>query len=522
MRAIPSRVSCRSVVVGGGKWPYGAGSLAARWPRPARDGSIPAVATPPGRAAGTTVARRLLALVAFPPLLVVAGGARAVFAEAVCPTVLPAGHEVDGSLREWTAPPAFVAPGGAKVWLVMTGAGLAIAADVPPGPEGGVALWVAFPPAEMPPVGYGNQFGPVELPTADACEEVDWIASDPEAVAACRAWHGEQLQLRAALARLFVRRYVVSAAGIREDHFASVADEIGAPPVPWPPCCASSRSALVAKETGLAVEALVAAAELPPSAEAPLATFSVGIDPRAGSSAVVPELQVVRLAAPLRFESEPPLVEHLLRDGDGAESLFYFLARPVEHVLGLANRPFGYQYAPDSASPDLALLELPGKPILNIAGLDLWIAPSGIDSLLPHLPKSLLVTRDGAPVSSSPLLGWCGSEEADAVPLVHEAAGCTLLAFRCEGIGSMFGAGTCGACPTYDVDVLALQPDGQLRHLLEEADNIYCSGYDVVVMEPDAGGFGFTCEVPPDEEPGGEAPEPRRFDWTTFSCASVP
>lgn len=499
---------------------------------------------------------KLLALL--PQLLALVALRAAGAAELAVPRALPAGHAVDGLLTEWSTPPLFVLGAAqqvagsskvegagdleAKVWLAFTEQGLALAVDVTddrvafPSPERSlvaadhVELWIAFPAATMPPIGYANQFGVNEVPDAEVCEGLDGVEPLP-----CKEWHAAQVARRKAFARLFVRQYLISPAGIEEAYFgASGGKWPDDEPFAKPPCCAASRSKVVPRQGGYVVEALVALADLPPSARAPLDTFSVLVDVADDDSGTgkgpdsflsssprrrfgdVATFDGARLDPPLLFESEPPFVRWIFEGAGSAEALFYFPATRIEEVFGFENGGVGYQYQPEEPSPRIQTLVLPKQPARRVKDVDLFIAPGDLG---PYgvATQYLVSMHGGRRISTLEFKSSCDHDELDAVH-VHEAAGCTLVAFVCRGSVSPFGAGMCGGCPMASYDVVAVAPDGAVASVGGDDNYIACNGNMVEALPPSELEFGFRCEEDADAPDPEEELEEWHIRWDGFTC----
>jgi hypothetical protein len=112
-----------------------------------------------------------------------------------------------------------------SVWVRSDGDGLHIWGNV----EGGAPAWpeqkaellgkdnaevwlAAAPEVTMPPVGWGNQFGKIEMKSAEDCKgQTDPQTGSPEAGgAACAQWYAEQVRYRAQFKRLFARQWLLA------------------------------------------------------------------------------------------------------------------------------------------------------------------------------------------------------------------------------------------------------------------------------------------------------------------------
>lgn len=150
------------------------------------------------------------------------------------PTNHDTGFVLDGDVQKWegTSPSFHLRTHGLDaregvIWIAQRPEGLIVAgrvfggAPLWPSTVSGMSLrdhvevWVADEaPPELPPVGWGNQFGYEKLDTQEDCVEfLRKVYQDPvpqELLLQCRTWFEEQIMYRAALGRLFVRRWQIS------------------------------------------------------------------------------------------------------------------------------------------------------------------------------------------------------------------------------------------------------------------------------------------------------------------------
>jgi hypothetical protein len=116
------------------------------------------------------------------------------------------------------------APQG-KVWVRSDAQGLhlwgSVEGEAPQWPEqkaemlakDHVEVWLAAAPeVTMPPVGWGNQFGKIEMKSAEDCKgQTDPQTGSTEAGGAnCVRWYGEQVKYRAQFERLFARQWLLA------------------------------------------------------------------------------------------------------------------------------------------------------------------------------------------------------------------------------------------------------------------------------------------------------------------------
>ena len=198
--------------------------------------------------------------------------------DAAIPQKLPTGFQLDGLVSEWrsAAPFAQLGPtsqvagklrsGGAAdfsgtAWLVFAPEGIVLAADITDDVQAMPAsaaevvqkdhaeLWVSFPAAEMPDLGYSQFYqGEIEVPDATWCDANDGIGSP----ATCKAWVGRQAKRRSTLPRLFTRQFLISTAGVEEAYFAQVAAGLRTTKLPsaWLQGSAGSRAKVVPRQGG--------------------------------------------------------------------------------------------------------------------------------------------------------------------------------------------------------------------------------------------------------------------------------
>ena len=479
---------------------------------------------------------------------------------------LPAAFKLDGSVGEWAGTPSQLELGpasqvagksradapsdfSARVWLVFAREGIVLAAAVTDDsvvwPSGAAEvlkrdhaeLWIAFPEASMPPLAYATpETGDVELPNEKACETDEEI-TDKEA---CREWVLRQKKWRRVLSRFFVRQYLISSAGVQETWFSQ------APPSPrpddipfaWPEPGKSSVARVVPRPGGYSLEALIPLSDLPPLAQDPLTSFRALVDfadcdapsgPVGSffSSAArrkfgdVTTYTSVRLARPRLFESRPPLVAPAF----SKETVpFFFPADPVTTLYDFDNRIRGPGVPFDYDSPTIEEMKLPEKPLHNVYGFDLYLAPVGIG--ISNGPVSRLVSmRDGKAVASYEFQSSCGEDEVSEV-LEKDLKSCRLLAFLCTGVVNPWGYGMCGACPTAAYEIVAIEANGRVRFIADGRDeeDITCRMglLELERLPADDAFFGWRCLPDPDlYGEGDEKPEAEewKIPWSRFDGA---
>jgi hypothetical protein len=423
----------------------------------------------------------------------------------------PAGFVADGDLKEWQGLPSFaLGPGdlvagpkkpsgpadfSATVWIALGKDALLIAGKVSDDkvrfPEGAkifnadhAELWLAFPAAPLPPLAYANQFGETEV--TDCAQE-----KDP---AACDAWTKEQRRRRESLKRLFFRQYVLTPSGISEAWATAPRD--GVPPEPpQKACCAASQAVVKAADGGWVFEARVDVRDFPASAQPTLRDLALMVD-IADADEQIDKLESfmssstrrklgrpatfnpITLRAPIVWESEPPLVHH---HAAGA-SIFFFPAPHVQAVYAFVNHPVGYQYEPSAPSPAVDTIAIDAQKAAKLGDLNVYFerSPQG---------SGLFAFRGEELVATAPAVGQVlASFERDG--------GLHFLIYD-EGTVSSLGTGMCGACPTYEVKVIALSKAGVFKEVFQATllDGPLGDKLDDVKLDHDKtfNRFGFTA-----------------------------
>lgn len=433
---------------------------------------------------GESLSRRgagILLLVA--SLLLVAGGCPAAWAEVVAGPP-PANLALDGDPGEWTDRPVSftltpTTPSArtGRVWVAQSADGVIIAARIAgPAPQfakspeemaGGdhVELWVAL--ADQPPlpkIGWGNQFGPVELGSADDCAKRDEIADDRNAIEDCRAWYAQQQAYRRQFRKLFVRQWQMAPGIVSETFarpaFAQIPDEAKKQIAALAPATAAGSLPAVrfapVSDGGYGVEIAVPWAAFPPSATVDLSRLRLMLDvfsPGAGGSnygafattspdrkfGEVSTLGTVRLDPARRWRIGRCGYPLSADDQWGEQTLpGYFLpvgGEQVNDIFIIENFAAGYQYAPGGYSPVVTSTRFFSQevaPDLILCGPPLAVRRGGKTSFVDA--TDLLPGQRIRPVAG----GWLAAQG----PYV--------------GTVSRFGSGMCGACPLISLQVLFL------------------------------------------------------------------
>jgi hypothetical protein len=452
----------------------------------------------------------------------------------------PANLAIDGDLGEWTEPPSLILGAGdqvagpskpsstadlaAKVWIAIDADGLAIAGDVTDDKvlfgtaktmvnADHLELWLAFPAAPLPALGFANQFGETEVHRESDCDgEID----HPDA---CKQWFAKQTRRRATLGRIFARQYLLGGTGLSEAWASKLAGKGTADPVRA--CCASSSARVKQVPGGWRFEARIGLADLPASAQIPLKDVKLMVDlvdaddgtdkletflssSPARKFGEPDTFNTVTLAKPLAWESIPPVLGTVAAKYPGT---FFQPGRPVPSALLFANVAVGYQYTPEQPSPSIVPIPLGTlKKVGHVGDVDVVAGPSPegpelsddgkLFWMAARLPAALWTFRGDAPMAHRVIGGGTLAGIATCGDTLH-------ILVATEGTFSRLGTGACGACPTHAISVLAIDTSGTITELLsaeigesvgeDDGQGGTVEYSDVTVSaEKDLSGFGFS------------------------------
>jgi hypothetical protein len=329
-----------------------------------------------------------------------------------------------------------------------------------------VELWVALVhPVPMPPIGWGNQFGPQQLASAEACDAEDAFAHDPRAAADCKSWYAAQIRWRTRLARQFARQWQL-APDVSLETWAQPAlqamnlqEREAAAPLP-PPADVPAGGVQTAftpaargNGAGYSFEIRLPWTALPASGALAIErvglmvdVFSPGTGGRYGPfSSTSADRRYGALETLDRITLDPPRSYRLGRCGQPLElddfwqearlSAFFMPAAEGElgELFALENPVAGYQYEPAGTSPDVVRRQLFARP------LDPGVVVCG---------PELAVLR-GAAATFTPAIGLREDFRSARVD-----GGWLLANGPVTGTASRLGTGACGACPLVSLDVL--------------------------------------------------------------------
>lgn len=487
-------------------------------------------------------------------------GGQAMGAELKLP--LPPQVTLDGRLDEWRSQPTLqldetsrvagpAAPGSfrARVWLAQDAQGLWLAAQVQDPqvllaarPEqvlnsDHLELWLATPAASLPPLGFINQFGEVDLHSPQDCGHSEM--EDPKQ---CQQWYQQQQLRRQQLSRLFVRQYLLSPSGVQEAWLGPKAASLKLPPGLKP--AGQSQVRYQRQAGGYSLEAHIPLRDFPAVAGPGLSGerllvdfvdndqgysrqerfFSASPRRRLGDPAsflpvlpVAPEQGLPGLQSiPGQPASGPSAARLLSQPG------LFFQPGNLNEVFGFYNPGIGYQYSPSADSPALASIPLPRQPFAVWQNISLFRMPSSLTLFGPGY--EILALRGGK------LLGQFAPESACLnVPAPQylrppreqsDKDGLMLGALACPTTASAFGSGTCGGCPTWFIDIFALAPDGRLVPVKSEElwDDISYRTDPELISDPMGVHLRYHISQPAPEEgqPDIEKDVDKTFPWSAY------
>lgn len=432
------------------------------------------------RSVGRLCARAATLLLA---LLVVCAAMRPSHAQVIVGPP-PANLTIDGDPGEWGSQPAslMVVPKSpaareGRAWVAQSADGLIIAARIGGPPphfakaaaelDGGdhLEVWVALvDDPKLPKIGWGNQFGPVELDSQDACAAREEFADDRNAITECRAWFAGQEAYRRQFRKLFVRQWKIAPGVVAETlarpAFAALpkaAQEqiIALAPSAAPENTPTARFTPVS-DGGYGVEIAIPWSAFPPSPSLDLARLRLMVDvvsPRAANgddgpvATTSPERRSGDVTTLNLLQLEPTRQWRiggcgypLSADDQWSQRTLpaYFLpviGDQVNEIFVIENSASGSQYAADGYSPVITTTRFFSQavaPELLLCGPPLAIRRGAKSEFAADLS---LFPRPGIrPVTG----GWLVADG----PYV--------------GAASRFGSGVCGACPLISLQVLFL------------------------------------------------------------------
>jgi hypothetical protein len=394
----------------------------------------------------------------------------------------PAGASVDGDLSEWADAPGMdlgkAGPdGGARVWLAPSGEGLFVAGevrDVDVRPSDRIEIALAFPGAELPPLGFASQWGTEEVPSAAWCEDPERLTGPDEERdrLACKQWFEDNTAKRRAIPALFRAHYTIGQAGAALRAAATPPGIAGAVEGAPPPL----RSVVRRFDKGYRFEALIPPEALPATSEAPLLTLRAVVEvidavaegERVFSSAPASRVENVEtwteaiLKAPVHFGRAPALLERVLEKAWVSfeeQRPFYYLPSNPNQVRFLVNPVLGYQAMPEVPSPAVVVVDLDDQRPIGALG------EITVVDLPLHPGYGFTPWRGLATFRAGELIDLAEASDFEPSKAVARPPGLHLLRTY-NGTMNPLAVGMCGACPRVDFEVVQVDATGRFAEPL--------------------------------------------------------
>jgi hypothetical protein len=407
----------------------------------------------------------------------------------------PDNYNVDGNLNEWSMPPSIILDRKnqvigkepikdnndypATLWVSINTRGLLIAGKVQDSsvlfPKNDreilnsdhFEVWISFVKADMPPLGFKNQFGMKEITASDT----QW-----------NTWFSLQTKRRKILDRVFTRQFMISSLGIEEAYWKQAAavsfsdqtdpekpvertyGEIFSHRKTLP----EAKAVYKINPKGYTFESFIPADEFPASHEYPISHMKLLIDgidcdqnnPRAArfmSSSLKREFgkpdtfNKMLLKNPLKYPSAYSLMGSTIHWGP---SYFYFPGGKAQSIYAFVNRALGYQYEPEAASPEILTMNLNQKPVIVNQDLELYLIPYDIDTEIGRLIYKLAAMKDQKIISSYEFRGryaylYIGPEDPSFIKpaIIYKRNNLVHILFQADEARTTLGTGQGGADP---------------------------------------------------------------------------
>lgn len=441
---------------------------------------------------------------------------------------------LDGDLKEFQGPPQVVlgpaqqvagtqkATGphdfSAKIWLRMNKEGLWIAGQVKddkiqfPQPTSAwlnadhIELWLAFPQAQMPVMGFANQFGFHPVAQEKACQGADFQGTASE----CVAWFRKQSERRQWLPHLFQRQFMIAPGQIQETWWSRIQGKEKLDlPLPEQVCCDRDMSVFKAIPGGYQFEAHIPSQYWPATQEWPVKKAKVLVDVVDNDTGSAQQEHFFssspqrRLGQPQTFNPltlaykpetgeeefplEPSVTAELLQENP---LMFVFPAYP-QQILGFINLAMGYQFQPTEPSPSLVRHEISSKPLLIAGENRAYLVP---DKLSPFGFDQKLVSFQGTKKVAELKLQGRSQWGAPDYTVTHYSPTHAFLGLFSISTLSPYGSGACGACPYGEIETVAMDNrSGRFTPLESKDTGEHASAmtWPAVWIEPDGSAFGF-------------------------------
>jgi hypothetical protein len=369
-----------------------------------------------------------------------------------------------------------------------------------------VEVWLSTAAnVDMPPIGYGNQFGETDLKSPDDCVPKDdnGKPGDPNTadVADCRRWFANQVEYRKQFVRLFTRQWLAAPSSdpnrtfeqfedfatsafyrLSEESYAHELPELLKPKAddgfassfnakfdpPVPDAAQSAQTKPVA--TGYTFDILVPWSAFPPSDQLNMHYLWLMIDvfthapdgKKMGALSTTSATRVwgkpasfnhVILNVPRRYSISPCAAAPSLVDLNGnVHAAWYFPAAGADplilnSVFDVENPIEGYMYTPSGVSPIVRVEEHFWKTL-----------PDGSSVCGPQLSL-----RNGKLAMSAKF-----SVEKNYFDVKRLDDGWLLVRSGPDtSTRSPFGSGMCGACTEVDLNLYAISPAGEVTQAFD-------------------------------------------------------
>jgi len=346
-----------------------------------------------------------------------------------------------------------------------------------------IEVWLATTPdVPLPPVGWGHQFGEQLLPRGpDSCAE--WVkGSNPDASdrnereKECRTWAAKQQQYRMAFKKLFVRQWLLTPDFSSESYATPAYELITAKYAPDPKTDAGQALTMLQPKgevhmtyaSGYNFQIQIPYSAFPPVNTLELKNLWLMVDVFS-SAAPGKRMGPYSSSSPLRAFGKPETFNQLQlqpqrsfqlspcgaglegRDKYGNKHRGWFLpahdqgARFEADSFIVVNEAEGYAYDPSGLSPVARTIHHFWQKL----GPDEWICGPDL-----AYRKALSAKRYEERVDEQ---GLAGKRLQDGTLLIKSGP----LVYYSE-----FGSGQCGACPRYDLHILALDKNLKAKQVL--------------------------------------------------------
>ncbi|MFZ2021474.1 MAG: hypothetical protein WBA18_16470 [Terracidiphilus sp.] len=382
-----------------------------------------------------------------------------------------------------------------------------------------VEIWLsASPDVQMPPVGYGNQFGEIDLKNAADCEPLEngGGPGDPRMpkLEDCRRWYNEQLEYRKQFERLFTRQWLAAGNDFSSpttpsksffEDFATGAwanleaslfdDDLPKPLKPQSDGVVAEFNTDFGKQTtlktaggqsyqqgiitGYSFHFFIPFTAFPPAQQLRLRDLYLMVD----VFSAAPEgkkMGAMSTTSAERLWGKPKSFNHVVLDAPRDYEISPCNTRGVEEdMYGVAHRAW---YFPLAGEGPLYLRT--DYDIENPAGGYMY-DPAGVSPIFKATEHFWKVEADGSAVCGPKLEYRKGAVTKTSEFYVAKEYfetqtlpdGWMLVRSGPDmSTQSPFGSGACGACPVVDFHVYSISPKGEIARALDISDEF--SGYE--------------------------------------------